>query len=382
MMEARFDDRRKAVGWILGPAAALLIWILPIDTVSAPAHRLAGVLAWVGVYWVTEPIPIPVTALWGAALCVVMGVGSAKEVLSSFAHPVIFLFLGSFLLAEAMTVHGLDRRIAVGILSRRWVGADPYRLLFTTGGLTAFLSMWISNTAAAAMMFPIALGLLSSIQADSWTMKPAPYKTGFMLMTAYSASVGGIGTLIGTPPNLIGVGLIEQQTGVRLSFLQWMSFGLPMLVLMYLALYLLLSRRFPWSGELRGVAARLQEERMRLGGFTVGQRNVLSAFGVAVTLWVFPGVIALWAGTDSPAYQWYDRHLPEGISAILAAGLLFFLPTDRERGEFTLNWEQASRIDWGTILLFGGGLALGDQMFKTGLAEAMGKGLVEGLGFD
>lgn len=380
--EQRFEDWRKTIGWILGPIAALVIYILPLPSLSPKAHLLASILAWVVIYWMTEPIPIPVTALLGPALCVIAGLAPPKEVFAPFANPIIFLFIGSFFIAQAMQVHKLDRRFALWILSLPFIGDSPYRILFAFGAITAFLSMWLSNTATTAMMFPIALGVLGAFKGLS-SKRMASYSTGFMLMVAYAASVGGIGTLIGTPPNLIGVGLIQEQLGMKISFIKWMALGIPMLLVMYLALYLLLlGLHKPDIKKIDGIRDFVSLRLGELGKWTLGQINTSFAFLVAVAMWTFPGLLALLYGTDSAVYKWYDTHLPEGVVALIASSLLFIVPVDLRQREWTLSWKEAVSIDWGTILLFGGGLALGDLMFKTGLAEAIGKGFVNGLAVD
>lgn len=378
--EKRFDQARQTMGLFLGPVIGLLILFLPLPLESR-AHRLAAILSWVVIYWITEPIPIPVTALLGPIFCILASVGQARETLAPFANPVIFLFIGSFLIAEAMIVHGLDRRIALVILSRPSISTSPPLLLLVIGGISVILSMWVSNTAATAMIFPIAVGLLSTVAHTSGKgdrHNLSNYSAGFMLMVAYGASVGGIGTLIGTPPNLIGVGLISQQTGVKISFVKWMEFGLPLVIAMYGILFLLLYFLHPAKGvELKATSEYILEERRRLGAFKAGEWNSAAAFSLAVVLWMAPGAIALLSGTDSAAYLWFDAHLPESVVAMLASALLFILPVDWARRRFTLDWNQAQQIDWGTILLFGGGLSLGDLMFKTGLAGVMGHGLID-----
>src|SRR3989338_1067334 len=198
------DTWRRTAGLALGPAVALLLWWLPLPGLSATAHRLAGVVALVVIYWITEAIPLPVTALLGAALAVIVGIAPAKQVLAAFGDPVIFLFIGSFMLARAMQVHGLDRRIAYTLLAHPWVGGSTDRTLWALGLTACLLSMWMSNTACVAMLFPVALAIARTT-ADS------RYATGLMLMLAYAASVGGIATPVGTPPNLIGIALIQQQ---------------------------------------------------------------------------------------------------------------------------------------------------------------------------
>ena len=217
--------------------------------------------------------------------------------------------------------------------------------------------MWMSNTACVAMLFPVALAIARTT-ADS------RYATGLMLMLAYAASVGGIATPVGTPPNLIGIALIQQQLGVHLGFLQWMAFGVPLSLTLLVVLYGVLMMLFrPEVRVVPGQLARMQESRRGLGPMSNGERNSLIAFGTAVVLWVMPGL-----------------PLTEGVVALVAASVLLLLPADWAKREMTLRWDQAVRIDWGTVLLFGGGIALGRMMFETGLAEAIGRGVLGAFG--
>jgi sodium-dependent dicarboxylate transporter 2/3/5 len=375
-------------GFVLGPTAALVVWALPLPVLSE-AHALAGILAWVVIYWITEPIPIPATALLAPVAAVALGVGGAKDVFAPFAHPVIFLFIGSFLIAEAMIVHGLDRRIAYWVLTRRIIGESPAMILLAVGLLSAGISLWVSNTATAAMMLPIATGILGALAGARREAQDSPvsptawrYSTALMLMVAYAASVGGLGTVIGTPPNLIGKGLIAERLGVDIGFVQWMQFGVPIVIMTFAALFVLLYALHPPDlGSLTGVAAFLARQREALGPMGRGERNAAIAFATAVTLWLAPaGIVLIW-GSDSGVAGWYDRHIPEAAVALIAAALLFVLPVDwRPGGSPVLG--TAERIDWGTILLFGSGLALGELMFKTGLSEAIGRGAAQWLGAD
>lgn len=378
---------RRRAGLVLAPVVFLGLWWLPVQGLQPQAHRLLAVVGLVVTLWLTEAIPLAVTAVLGPALAVVCGVATDKEMFRGFGHPIIFLFLGSFLLAEAMLHHGLNRRIAFGILAWRGVAERPRRLLWAFAGVAGFLSMWVSNTAAAAMMMPIALAVLSELahrqserQGRKVALSELKFGTGLMLATAFAASIGGMATPIGTPPNLIALGFIEQSQGLEITFLQWMSFGLPLAVGMLLALGFYLNRACPAPPDvLGGSATWIRAERARLGRLTRGERNVLLAFGVTITLWLLPGVMALVAGADSPACRRLERHLPEAGVALLGASLLFVLPVDWRRDQWTLGWAQARRIDWGTILLFGGGLSLGDAMISTGLAQWLGQGLAEWL---
>jgi sodium-dependent dicarboxylate transporter 2/3/5 len=378
--EERFEFLRRRAGFLLAPLAFFTTLWLTYGKLTPEGARLSAILACTLALWLTEAIPLPMTALLGATLCILLGVAEAEKVLAPFANPIIFLFIGSFLLAHAMMLHRLDRRFALAMLSIRWVGAMPGRILFMIGGVTALLSMWVSNTATTAMMLPIALGLLGAMCKTGSGTQPvrrSAFAASVTLMIPYAASVGGLGTPIGSPPNLIGIGFIEKHANVHIGFLEWMALGVPMIAVMYGILYLLLRRLHPPSGEEMthesDLAAYLRREQEALGSWTRGQVNTLVAFGTAILLWVLPGALAIYPGREHPLTQWIDSRLPESAVAMLAATLLFVLPTNAKRNEFTLNWQEATRISWGTILLFGGGLSLGGLMFSTGVAQSIGQ---------
>jgi solute carrier family 13 (sodium-dependent dicarboxylate transporter), member 2/3/5 len=202
-----------------------------------------------------------------------------------------------------------------------------------------------------------------------------------MLMIAYGASVGGLITPIGSPPNLIGIGFIEDQTGEAISFFEWTATALPIAILMFLALcviLILLNR--PEVRRISGADEYIAEERSNLGRFSAGERNTLICFGLAVTLWVLPGIVNLIAGEKSAPATFLKDHLNEGVVAILAAALLFILPINWAERRFTMTWNDAVRIDWGTILLFGAGITLGKLLSDTGLAKTIGNGITSALG--
>ena len=386
--EGRFDLVRRTVGLFLGPALLVGLWLLPVPGLSPRAQDLVAILGLVVTYWVTEPIPIPVTALLGAAFCILLGVSTAPKVLAPFADPTIFLFLGSFILAEAMMVHGLHKRLAFRLLSLRWIGDSSARILFAYGAVSALVSMWISNTATTAMMFPVGLGLIHAVAAilearsgkrvDATRLR---FGTAIMLMAAYAASAGGIGTPVGTPPNLVGIAMIYRHAGVRIPFFQWMQFAVPILAVLYVVLFFILYLiHRPEVARIEGGREYVRGELRKLGGWTAGQRNTLIAFLVTAALWVTPGFLAVAFGVGSQVYEVYGARVPESAAALVGAVLLFILPTSWRRREFTLTWRQAARIDWGTLILFGGGLSLGSLMFETGLAEALGRFLLEVTG--
>jgi len=386
--EERFERLRRRLGLFFGPLLAALIAAIPLRGLSAPAHALAAIIAWVVAWWITEPVPIPVTSLLGASLAVAAGVSDAKAAFAPFGDPVIYLFLGSFIIAKAMSVHGLDKRFAYRILALRAVGNSSGRILLVFGAITAAISMWISNTATTAMMFPIALGIITAMTgllADTRGGRPPKdnslFATGVMLMTAFAASIGGIGTPVGTPPNLIGLAMLEKFVGLKIPFFRWMLFAVPLLVVMYAFLFaVLFLLHKPQARRIAGTREWVRKELRNLGPMTRGQKNALIAFLAAVTLWILPGFLAIFAGVESPVSKAFNNRVPEAVAAMAAAGLLFLLPVDWKKRTFTLTWRQAVQIDWGTLLLFGGGISLGEMMFKTGLAEAVGRSVLNLVG--
>jgi sodium-dependent dicarboxylate transporter 2/3/5 len=381
--EARFELVRRRSGLFLAPLAFAALWMAPFD-LPLPAHRLAAVLGAVVMLWVTEAIPMAMTAFLGVAVAVLVGVAPPRVAFAPFADPLIFLFIGTFMLAQAIFFHRLDRRFAFAILGLRGVGARPGRVLAAYAGVSCLLSMWISNTATTAMMFPIGVSLLHFLESHP-QQRPLPPSFGAILLlsTAFAASIGGLATPVGTPPNLIGIGFIEREIGVRVPFFSWMALGIPVVLLIAVVAYLDLRRSGVSRGlRLEGVAGLLAAERRALGPWTRGQVNTMIAFTVTVFLWILPGIVALAVGPDSPAYVRLAELFPEGVVALLGAGLLFVLPTDFSRHEFTLTWTEAVKIDWWIVFLYGGGMALGTMAFNTGLAEATGRGLTSLLGLD
>jgi len=371
---------RVRIGLLGAPLLFALFWWLGRG-LTPQGRALAGILAAVAVLWITEAMPLAASSLLGALLCVLLGVADIKTVLIPFADPIVFLFMGSFILAESMRLHGLDRRLAMGLLSLRMVSASPGRVVAAVGVMAALVSMWVSNTATAAMMLPLALGILRAMggadraaAGSSAPLAPDRLCWGVLLMVAYGASIGGIATPVGTPPNLIGIALIRQNLSVHISFLRWMMLCVPLFVVMMLALTLLLRPRAAQGVAAGGSLRRFfVQQRRDLGPWTAGQINTLVAFAVAVVLWLVPGILAALLPSHSPVLRGLERRLPEAAAALVAALLLFVLPTGR--GRATIDWSAAARIDWGTILLFGGGLSLGGLMFKTGVADALGRNI-------
>lgn len=384
--ELRFERLRRTWGLFLGPSLFLLLLLFsPAGLARPEAARLLAVTAWIVTWWISEAVPIPVTSLLAPSLAVLCGVGTARELFAPFGDPIILLFLGSFLLAEAMLSSGLDRRIAHAILAHRWVGSSATRILLAFAATTAGLSMWLSNTATAAMIFPLGLAVvrtLARFQRARRTVAVDPanrrWGTALMLAIAYAASIGGIATPIGTPPNLIVLSFLDTIAGVKIPFFTWMLLAAPVMIAMLVVMagYLRVALP-PETGDIAGSRELLAAERVALGQWSVAEGNTLIAFAFAVTFWVLPGAAALLLGPSSRAASTLTALFPEAVVAVLAAALLFVLPVEWRARRFTLSWSAATRIDWGTLLLFGGGLSLGGAMLRTGLAEALGTFLVE-----
>ncbi len=363
-------------GLFLGPALLVLLLLLPMPRLTPEGHRLAAIMGLVIVYWVTEAIPLAATGFLGAVLCVVLGVAKEKAVFAPFADPVIMQFVGTFMLAAAMEKYGLDRRLALRITRVPFLNRSPAGLFTALAVLTGGLSMWMSNAATTAMMIPIALGALAS-----WPhLKENSEARGLLvLLIAFSASVGGQGTPVGTPPNLVGLGFIRQLLGVEVSFLKWMTLGVPLVVLQ-LAFLCWFMRPVKFGLGQGPAGERPQAIGEAMGRLSRGEINTLLVFGTAVVLWIVPGVLEIFGGSAGALAKAIKKCFPEPVVGLMAGVLLMVLPISWKTGEKTLPWRDAVRIDWGTIFMFAGGLALGTQLFETGLAKTMGEVVTGFLG--
>jgi len=389
-MELRLPFDR--IGLFLGPVV-LAVWLLVHSGLHPEAHRLLGILWLTIIWWVTEPIPIAATGLFAVSLCVILGAVPAdaegnpqtKAFLAPFADPSVFFLLGGMFIGRAMTRHGLDRRIALTILCSRWASRSPAAVLFAVGLSVTLVSMWISNTAATAMVYPVTLGIIGCLAAGRQPDPAAPqqaaadfarspYASMLLVMTAYASSVGGVATPIGTGTNVVARGFFQrpEYLGQSMDFLRWMLVGVPLMLLLFVGLFLWLHRLAPTVDlDLPKLRGYLREQQAQLGPWKRGEVNTLLVFLIVVTLWVMPGVLAL-LNLDEAGEQ-FRRHCPEDIAALLAPCLLFLLPVSWNDWRFSLEVSDFSGIDWGTILLFGSGMALGSLMVMTGLANAIGK---------
>ncbi len=366
---------RQKIGFFAGPALAILVGLLPASNgLSESGVKVAAIATLMVIWWITEAVPIPATALLPIVLFPGFGVMSAKDSCAPYAHHLIFLFMGGFMIAIAMEKWNLHRRIALHTI--RFVGFSSNRIILGFMIATAFLSMWISNTATTMMMVPIALAVLTaaiefinnSDQLDIDT-RPTHFKFGLALMLgiAYAASIGGVATIIGTPPNTILVGFIEQTYHTPVSFLQWMLFGIPLSVIMLFITwyYLVKIAAPPEIKELPGGREVLDSEMEKLGKMSKAERYVLIIFAIVVFLWISHGII-----------PYGPKTIKDSTIAMGGAVVLFMIPVDWKKGIFVLDWKSATRIPWDVIFLFGGGLALAKGFEVSGLSKWIGMQLV------
>lgn len=394
--EARIERWRRIIGLFLGPALFIAILNTPLD-LEPKQQAMAAIMAFVVTYWASEAVPKPITALVGLCLCVLLNVPATPEgseespadiVFPYFSSSTVFLFIGGFILAQAMVFHGLNRRFAFLLLSLPGVARSTYGVIISFGAAGTLMSAFISNSAATAMLTPIAIGVINAlagaIVADTDGTADPPrlrFNTALMLTIAHSSNIGGLITPVGNPSNLIGLSFIEKETGITISFFQWVIMALPIVLVMFAVLCAIeLSLNQPEVGRISGVDALIAEERQKLGPISRGEINTMIAFAFAATLWILPGVIGLIADSDTELYQVVTERIDEGVVAILAAGLLFVLPVNWAEWRFTLGWSEAAKIDWGTVLLFGCGIALGTLMSDTGLATVLGTSITDAVG--
>ncbi|MFP4611233.1 MAG: SLC13 family permease [Thiohalophilus sp.] len=362
-------SRRQLIGLALGPLLfVLMLWIPTPEGMSPEGQKAAAVTLLMATLWITEAIPIPATALIPIALFPLLGVMPTAKVTASYANHLIYLFMGGFLIAMAIERWGLHKRIALQTI--RLVGTTPDRVLLGFMLATAFLSCWISNTATAMLMVTIGMAVLRQLSPDQAgegeTLKPTWFGISLMLGIAYAASIGGVATLIGTPPNAILAGVVEKQYGYSIGFAEWMLFAAPLSLIMLVITWWFLTRvafRQTMAEGLSGGRAVIREQLEQLGPMSRQEKRVLVVFGFVVAVWLFRGLL-----TDIPALS----EITDSSVAILGALLLFVIPADIKKGQFLLDWKTAVRIPWDIIILFGGGFALAGGFAASGLTEWLG----------
>lgn len=356
----------------LSVIAAILI--LPAVVAALSPHQLAPVAAvfcTIVLLWLTELLPLAATGLFVPVLIVLYGLEPPREAFTHFGSDILFLFIGAFLLAQAMQKHGWDRRMACWVLSSPLGERSPGALIALIAGMTWILSMWISNTAACAILIPMCLGVSAALKKRFPDHQVEQRFTSRMLIAcAFAATMGGLATPIGTPPNLIALSFLED-AGIAFSFFEWMLLGLPVSFTMLILLLLVLKIRFPLPHiNLHGVRMHFKSELQAMGVLTREEIQVACVFSIAVLLWIAPGMVEQVLGREAGL----SRALaPLSLSVVgVGSALLLFVLPGKEKGSTNLSWADAAHIDWGTIMLFGGGLTLGALLEKSGFAAAVG----------
>jgi sodium-dependent dicarboxylate transporter 2/3/5 len=386
-----FSPRTRRIAMVVGPLLALLTYFLLPEQYSdgkggtvafTPAGRATlGVTVWMATWWVTEAVHIAITALLPIAVFPLLGIATIGTATAPYASDVIYLFFGGFVLAAAIQRWGLDRRIAYRTLAL--VGTRADRVVAGFMIATAFVSMWVSNTATAAMMVPIALAVVNLVlkQRTGKTLAehggiPADrrgdryFALALLLGIAYSASIGGIGTIIGSPPNGILVKFIAQNYGIEVSFARWLEIGMPVVALMLPVTWLLLTKVLFRSGigEIEGGREWVRHELKALGPLSRGERSTLAVFGVTAVLWVTRPFLAKMSIAGIAPFG----GLSDSGIAMLAAVALFMIPVEPARGVRAVDWATVRELPWDVLLLFGGGLSLAAAIDTNGVADLLG----------
>ncbi len=358
----------RGVALTAGPTLFIVTIAFPAPgALPAPAWHVAGLAGWMAIWWLTAVVPLEATSLLPIVILPLAGMRSLLDVTASYADPVIFLFLGGFLLAATLERWGLHKRFALGTIRR--VGTDAPRVVLAFMIASAVLSMWISNTATAVMMLPVAVALVGS-KVDS-----GGFSTALMLGIAYACSIGGVATLIGTPPNAILAGAVSELTDQEIGFAEWLVVGLAISIPMLFACWWLLVKMFGVHGEVAGLKETLESEQANVGTLSGAERFVLSVFGLTALAWILRAPKSI-GDIRIPGLTDLIPGISDAAIAIAAAVILFVIPLSKSRFDTALDWESARKIPWGVLLLFGGGLALAGSFGSSGLSDQLGSLLV------
>ena len=348
-----------------GPFLAFLVWRLALWWLPDASALVLGMTTWMVTWWLQGKVPMAVVALLPLVVFPMLGVMSMKETAAPYGDPIVFLFLGGFLLGTALEKWQLHRRIALHIL--RWSGHQSSQIVLGFIVATALLSMWISNTATAMMMWPIAMSIIALLEKESGK-SAAVLSKSLMLSVAYASSIGGMGTLIGTPPNTVMRGIVQQMTGYEIGFMDWMLLAMPLVLILLFLLYVLVTRICLQPEKLEGDVAKVVETEIeKLGPVSTAEKRVMGIFLVTALCWMFRALL--------------NEILPVALDdtgiAIMAGVAMFLMPSGTEKGKPLLQWDDAQKVSWGIILLFGGGLSLAKGMEVSGLVGILGQTMAD-----
>ncbi len=355
------------IGLVLGPVLFCLIFFTVVPGLLSEKSIIVLALgAWMVTWWATEAMPIPVSALLPMVVFPLMGVSTVKEASAPYGDPVIFLFMGGFILALGLERHNLHQRIALSLI--RLTGTSGNGIILGFMLSTALISMWISNTATAIMMLPIAASVTSLLAKETGQENDPRFKkfaTGLMLSIAYAASIGGMATIIGTPPNVVMVGYMKRFYNLDVSFTSWMIVGVPLMIMALTACYLLITRVLFRNNlsSIEGSKELIHRKLQALGKLTLEEKLVLAVFSVTCFFWIFRQNLNVLIG----------KNMLDDTTIAMAGGMLMFLlPVSLKNQKFLLDWSDMKELPWGILLLFGGGLCLADGMEKSGLVQIVG----------
>ncbi|MEJ5173025.1 MAG: SLC13 family permease [Hydrogenothermaceae bacterium] len=365
-MRKRFDSK---IIYIIASIVIPVIFFFTSSLQYEPKITLS-IMIFCLILWISEIAPLSVVGLLGVVLTVFFGVNDIKNAFSGFSNPVILLMIGSFILANAINKYGLDKRISLYILSVDIFSKSPFTMLVGLTIITFLLSMWLSNTATTAMMLPIAIGILSLIKEESHGYRT--FASMFLLAVGYSASLGGIGTLIGSPTNLVGVGFLKE-AGKDITFLEWSIFSLPIALSAFFALILYVkykTRNFSYNISTQMLKSIINSEKAKLPKITFSEKVVGLIFGLTVILWILPSLLSIIGYRELSKI--FLNIMPESYVAIFTVSLLFLIPQNSQTFKPILSGEDLKNIDWDTVLLFASGLSLGKVIENSGLGKIIG----------
>lgn len=361
----------QKIGFVAGPLIfIILIFLIPRHFISPDAHKVLAIAAWMIVWWVTEAVPIPVTALLPLVAFPYMGVMKMSDAASPYANPIIFLFMGGFMIALALEKHKLHERIALNLIKITGTSGNGIILGFMIA--TGFISMWISNTATAMMMMPIALSVINLVKknkeqaAHELPKNERNFAIGLMLMVGYAATLGGLATIIGTPPNVVFAGLLDKFYHQKLDFGKWMLVGVPVATLLLLSTYWIVTRILFRNNitKVEGSDQLLEEKLKDLGDFSQVEKRVAIIFAVTSFFWIFQQAIN--------AFLLHADLLNDTNIAMTGGLLMFITPSGNSSRDFILDWKDTQQLHWGILILFGGGLCLAEGLENTGVIQVLG----------